>query len=349
MASLLGMTKEAGLGRRRLGRTDIELPTLGVGCSGFGDRARQMPATVGEETVEAALALGADYFDTAPYYGFGLSERRLGDALRKRNGVRRLISTKVGRLLVPDPSLDPSFPRNGFHSAMPFRPVFDYSYDGVMRSWEASLHRLGLAAVDILLVHDIGAFAHGDDHPRHLADLLDGGMRALRELKASGAARAFGLGVNEVAVCDEILDEAEFDCILIAGRYTLLDQSCLALFARCAERGVGVISAGPYNSGILAGGSRRQGPIRYDYGEAPAEIIDRVRRIETICDRHGVPIGAAALQFPLAHPAISCVLPGIASAARMEETVALAGYPIPEPFWHDLRAAGLLSADAPTR
>lgn len=340
------MTK--GLGRQRLGRTDIELPKLGVGCSGFGDRGRQMPAAESAETVQAALDVGADYFDTAPYYGFGLSERRLGDALRNSNGARSLISTKVGRLLVPDPSRDVSQPRNGFHSAMPFHPAFDYSYDGVMRSWEASLHRLGLAAVDILLVHDIGTFAHGDDHPRHLADLLNGGLRALRELKDGGAIRAFGLGVNEIAVCDEVLDEADLDCILIAGRYTLLEQRGLALFARCTERGVGVISAGPYNSGILAGGSRRHGPLRYDYGKAPDDIIDRLRRIEAICDRHAVPIAAAALQFPLAHPAVTCVLPGIASAARMKATVALAGHPIPQPFWHDLRAAGLLSAAAPT-
>ena len=342
------MTKGAIPGRRRLGKTDIELPRLGVGCSGFGDRGRQMPAVESAETVQVALELGADYFDTAPYYGFGLSERRLGDALRNSNGARGLISTKVGRLLAPDPSLDVSQPRKGFHSAMPFRPVFDYSYDGVMRSWEASLHRLGLASVDILLVHDSGAFAHGDDHPRHLADLLDGGLHALRELKDGGAIRAFGLGVNEIAVCDEVLDEADLDCILIAGRYTLLEQSGLALFARCAGRGVGVISAGPYNSGILAGGSRRQGPLRYDYGAAPGDIVDRLRRIEAICDRHAVPIAAAALQFPLAHPAVTCVLPGIGSAGRMKETVSLAGYPIPQAFWDDLRVAGFLSADAPT-
>jgi len=342
------MTQGAGIGRRCLGRTDIDLPMLGVGCSGFGDRGRSMPAAESAETVQAALELGADYFDTAPYYGFGLSERRLGDALRKCDGVPGPVSTKVGRLLVPDPSLDVSQPRNGFHSAMPFRPVFDYGYDGVMRSWEASLHRLGLAGVDILLVHDIGAFAHGDDHPRHLADLLEGGLRALRELKDGGAIRAFGLGVNEIAVCDEVLDEADLDCILIAGRYTLLEQHSLALLARCAERGVGVISAGPYNSGILAGGSRRHGPLRYDYGVAPGDIIDRLHRIEAICDRHAVPIAAAALQFPLAHPAVACVLPGIASAARMKETVSLTGYPIPQSFWHDLRVAGLLSADAPT-
>jgi len=342
------MTKGAILARRGLGKTGIELPRLGVGCSGFGDRGRRIPAAESAETVQVALEADADYFDTAPYYGFGLSERRLGDALRNFNCARSLISTKVGRLLVPDPSLDVSQPRNGFHSAMPFRPFFDYSYDGVMRSWEASLHRLGLAAVDILLVHDIGAFAHGDDHPRHLADFLNGGLRALRELKDGGAIRAFGLGVNEIGVCDEVLNEADLDCILIAGRYTLLEQRSLALFARCEERGVGVISAGPYNSGILAGGSRRHGPLRYDYGEAPGDIVDRLHRIEAICGRHAVPIAAAALQFPLAHPAVTCVLPGIASAARMKETVALIEYPIPQPFWHDLRVAGLLSADAPT-
>jgi len=306
-----------------------------------------MSANECEATVEAALDVGADYFDTAPYYGFGLSERRLGDALRMPGRGHAVVSTKVGRLLIPDATIDVSEPRNGFHSAMPFRPEFDYGYDGVMRSWETSLHRLGSATVDILLVHDIGGFAHGEEHPRHFRDLMDGGLRALHELKEIGAIRAFGLGVNEVAVCDEVLDEVDIDCVLLAGRYTLLDQDSLELLSRCAERGVGVIAAGPYNSGILAGGSRREGPLRYDYNIAPQEVMERLASIEAVCARYEVPIAAAALQFPMAHPSVTSVLPGIASAARLADTIALARHPIPAMFWHDLRQEGLLSPAAP--
>jgi len=297
--------------------------------------------------VGVALDEGATYFDVAPYYGFGQAERRLGDTLRRADRSRALLSTKVGRLLVPDADLDTSRPRSGFHSAMPFRPEFDYSYDGVMRSHDASLQRLGLARIDILLVHDIGEFAHGSDHGRRLAEFLDGGLIALRELKAAGRIDAFGLGVNETAICHQVLDETELDSILLASRYTLLEQDSLDLLDRCREAGTSIIAGGPYNTGLLAGGTRRAGALRYDYGAAPTHIIDRVTRIEEVCDRHGVLIAAAALQFPLGHPAVASVLPGIGSAARCAETIALLRRPIPPEFWEDLRAAGLLSVAAP--
>jgi len=341
------MTVGAKIGSRMPGRTAIELPRLGIGCSNLGDRGRQMTQADADRLVDAALAETATYFDVAPYYGFGLAERRLGDALRRPGCGRAIVSTKVGRLLIPDAAIDTSQPRNGFHSAMPFKPEFDYSYDGVMRSHEASLQRLGLARIDILLVHDIGAFAHGPDHPRYLRQLLHGGFRALSELKRVGDIRAFGLGVNETAVCHQILDETELDCILLAGRYTLLEQQSVGLLDRCIKTGTAVIAGGPYNSGLLAGGTRRSGALRYDYGEAPRHILDRVRRIETLCDRYGVAIAAAALQFPLGHPAVASVLPGIGSAARVAETVELLRSPIPLEFWAELRDAGLLSVATP--
>ena len=341
MAALLGMSAGAKIGSRPLGRTAIELPRLGIGCSNLGDRGRRMTQEETDALVDAALDEGAASFDVAPYYGFGQAERRLGEALRSA-GRRAIISTKVGRLLVPDARIDTSKPRNGFHSAMPFRPEFDYSYDGVMRSHDASLQRLGLARVDILLVHDIGSFAHGAEHPRFLNQLLKGGLRALRQLKEAGQIDAFGLGVNETAVCHQMLDEARIDCILLAGRYTLLEQQSLDLLDRCLEVGTSIIAGGPYNSGLLAGGTRRSGVLRYDYGDVPQHILDRMKRIEAYCDRHGVPIAAAALQFPLGHPAVISVLPGIGSADRVTETIELLRFPIPQAFWTDVRRAGLL-------
>ncbi|MBW8743105.1 MAG: aldo/keto reductase [Sphingomonas sp.] len=341
------MTPGTEIGSRTLGRMAIALPRLGIGCSNLGDRGRHMTQAETDLLVDAALGQNANYFDVAPYYGFGLAERRLGDALRRPGCGPAIVSTKVGRLLAPDAAVDTSQPRNGFHSSMPFRPEFDYSYDGVMRSHEASLQRLGLARIDILLVHDIGAFAHGPEHPRYLRQLFGGGFRALHELKRAGDIRAFGLGVNETAVCHEILNETELDCILLAGRYTLLEQQSLHLLDRCLKAGTSVIAGGPYNSGLLAGGTRRSGALRYDYGEAPQHILDRVRQIETLCDGYCVPIAAAALQFPLGHPAVASVLPGIGSAGRVAETVDLLNFPIPLEFWTDLRTRGLFSAATP--
>ncbi|MGA1810724.1 aldo/keto reductase [Sphingobium sp. WW5] len=271
------------LQRRPLGKTNLTVPILGIGCSTFGDRARKLPYEQCKATVDAAFAVGADYFDTAPYYGFGLSERRLGDAIRDIRNHQTILSTKVGRLMVPDVSLDTSSPRNGFHSSMSFRPEFDYSYDGIMRSFEASQHRLGLARIDMLLVHDIGSFAHGSANGGHLSALLDGGMRALQELRSNQLISAVGLGVNEIEICDDILKHADLDCILLAGRYTLLEQAGMeTLFPTCAARGTAIIVGGPYNSGLLAGGTRRSGELRYDYGPAPQAILERVMKVTSV-------------------------------------------------------------------
>jgi D-threo-aldose 1-dehydrogenase len=281
-------------------------------------------------------------------YGFGLSERRLGDALREVPRDSFVLSTKVGRLLVPGANIDTGRSRNGFLSPMPFGPVFDYTYDGVMRSFEASLHRLGTARIDILLAHDLGAFAHGSDHSAHFREFLNGGFRALTSLRASGAIRAIGLGVNECGVCEEMLDAGPVDCFLLAGRYTLLDQSALhQLLPRCVDSGTCLIIGGPYNSGLLAGGTRRTGILTYDYHPATPEVLDRVRALEQVCDSYAVPIAAAALQFPLAHPAVSAVVPGIGSAERVRQTRELLELPIPLAFWETLRQRELVDARAP--
>ena len=334
--------------RRPLGQTALSLPTIGIGCSDMGNRNRPRPPQEADDTVAAALDAGLSWFDVAPYYGLGLAETRLGNALRNVPREDFVVSTKVGRMLLPDEGADISQPRHGFHTPMPFRAVFDYTYDGVMRSWEASLHRLRLARIDLLLVHDIGPYAHGEDDARCWSEFLNGGLRALAELKAGGAIDAYGLGVNETAICQRMLDEGEVDCFLLAGRYTLLDHAgALPLLDRCRERGVSVIAAGPYNTGLLAGGSQRLGAMRYDYGTAPSDVLDRLASLEALCARHRVPLAAAALQFGLAPPAVASVLPGVAGAARVSETKVLATMSIPPAFWVDLTASGLLAAGIP--
>jgi D-threo-aldose 1-dehydrogenase len=334
--------------RRPLGKTDLTLPIVGIGCSDMGNRNRPRPPEEASDTVDTALFAGIDWFDVAPYYGLGLAERRLGDALRQATCQDFLISSKVGRLLVADESADISQPRHNFHTPMPFRAAFDYSYDGVMRSWETSLHRLGLAHIDILFVHDIGAYAHGENDTTRWHEFMDGGLRALLELKRDGAIEAFGLGVNEAAVCHRMLDEAPVDCFLLAGRYTLLDHaSALPLLDRCHDVGVSVIAAGPYNTGLLAGGSKRTGAMRYDYGSAPPEILERLSLLEVLCAAHDVPLAAAALQFGLGHPAVASVLPGVAGSTRVAETRNLATTPIPQAFWADLSSSGIVSPGVP--
>lgn len=334
--------------KKRLGKTDIFLPQVGIGGSDMGNRNRVRPPQEATETVNAAISAGLNYFDTAPYYGLGLAERRIGDVLRDFPRGDFIISTKVGRMLKPDETVDPSTPRHGFHTSMPFKVAFDYSYDGIMRSWENSLHRLGLARVDLLFVHDIGSYAHGPEHDAHWRQFIGGGLKALNELKAGGQIKAFGFGVNETAVCDQMLEEGEIDCFLLAGRYTLLDHAgALPFLDRCAHRQVGVIAAGPYNSGLLAGGTRRTGALRYDYGAAPPEVLSRLHKLEALCEKHDVSLSSAALQFGFAHPAVACVLPGVAGAARVADTVALAEADIPAEFWLEMRESNAIDPDVP--
>lgn len=307
-----------------------------------------MTDAVALATIEAALDIGLRYFDTAPFYGFGLSERRLGDALRGLDRSTFTISTKVGRLLEPDPSLTRSTKRDGFATPMPFKAKFDYSYEGVMRSFEASLQRLGLARIDILLVHDIGSLTHGDQNARHFADLTDGGFRALDELRRAGDVKSIGLGVNEWQICVDAMEIGHWDCFLLAGRYTLLEQGALSTFLpACAAHGAQVFLGGAYNSGILATGIRANAELRYNYAPAPSEIVSTVARTELVCAAHGVTLAAAALQFPLAHPAVNCVVVGLDDPAHVRQTTNLASQNIPAAFWKQLVAEGLLDPAAP--
>ena len=332
----------ARLPERPLGRTRTTVPQLGFGAAGIGNLYTAVSDDAARETVEAALAEGIAYFDTAPHYGFGLSETRLGAVLP----ASAKVSTKVGRRLRPAPDVDPLAERHGFVAAAPFEPVFDYSHDGVMRAFEDSLARLGRDHIDVLLAHDLGAATHGADDAARRREFFEGGYRAMRTLRDSGAVGAIGLGVNEWEICDAALDEAEFDVFLLAGRYTLLEQTALDRFLpRCAARGVSIIVGGPFNSGVLVEGIRPG--AHYNYAPAPTEILDRVRRLEAVCLSHATPLAAAALQFPLAHPQVASVIPGMSNPAQVRQARAWAAHVIPQGLWDDLRGEGLLHPQAP--
>ena len=332
---------------RSIGDTRLRVTELGFGAASLGNLYHSIDDGDARDTAVAAIEAGIAYFDTAPYYGFGLSERRVGDALRGHDGI--VLSTKVGRLLKADSSVHGNAERHGFRSPMPFQPEYDYSFEGVMSSWEASRQRLGLARIDILYVHDIGRLTHGDRHEATFRQLVEGGgFRALEQLRSSGAIQAFGLGVNETAICLEAMKHVHLDVILLAGRYTLLEQDALDdLLPACVRSRTSIVVGGPYNSGILATGTRQGGVLRYDYGIAPQAVIDRVRRLEAHCERHGVPLAAAALQFPLAHPQVASVIPGLGSPLRITRTLELFRTRISDAFWHDLRNEGLIHNDAP--
>jgi D-threo-aldose 1-dehydrogenase len=316
----------------------MQLGNLGMGCSALGNLYRSMSDGEAQEAVSTALAAGIRYFDVAPLYGFGLAEQRLGSALASDPEV--VISTKVGRVLRPTTS---SGVREGFVDALPFDPVFDYSFAGVMSSYEASLSRLRHSRVEILLAHDLGAQTHGNRSAEMTRTFLGGGYRAMRQLQAAGEIDAIGIGVNETAICEELLNAVDLDVILLAGRYTLLEQGALPLLDRCARLGVQVIIGGPFNSGLLV----ETDALHYNYQAPPQHIVTRVNALRAVCAQFGVPLPAAALQFPTAHPAVSVVLPGLATTQQVEQTLQWQDQRIPAELWEALREASLLDAGAP--
>ena len=339
-----------GLGSRPLnGRANqtIQLTEMGFGGAPLGNLYRKVSDEDAQAALQKAFDLGIRYFDTAPQYGLGRSEQRFGVALKRFGRENICLSTKIGRLLL---DCEPhEVTPEAFVDVPQKRIVFDYSYDGVMRSYEASKKRLETDNADILFIHDVCAFSQGsqemsDQRVRELFDL--GGYQALTELRDAGEIAAIGAGVNEWQVCQKLLELADFDCFLLAGRYTLLEQDALESFLpMCEARDVGIILGGPYNSGILA-----TGPVegaKYNYADAPPEILERVRQIEEICTAHGVRLIAAALQFVLGHPCVKTVVPGAVNAAEVEANVALLQSPIPAAFWSDLRNSGLIREDAP--
>ncbi|MBO0344143.1 aldo/keto reductase [Roseibium sp. CAU 1637] len=326
---------------------DVRLTEMGFGGAPLGNLYRKVEEEDAQAALQAAYDAGIRYFDTAPQYGLGRSEERFGTAIRRFGRDNIELSTKIGRLLL-DCEPDEVTPE-AFVDVPQKRIVFDYSYDGVMRSYEASRERLGVRRADILLIHDVCAFSQGSQEASDakVRELFDkGGYRALSELREAGEIAAIGAGVNEWQVCQRLLEMADFDCFLLAGRYTLLEQDALETFLPlCEKRDVGIILGGPYNSGILATGAVEG--AKYNYADAPPEILDRVRKIENVCIDHQVRLIAAALQFVLGHPSIKTVIPGAVNAAQVTANLQLLHTPIPAAFWRDLRASDLIHPDAP--
>ena len=332
------------LDRRQLGQTSINLTVLGFGGSRIGNLYRSISESEAIHAINAAFDAGVRYFDTAPLYGHGLGEKRTGTALRGRSRDDFILSTKVGRLLYPKP---PGTHQNPAEiQRLPFQIQYDYGYDGVMRSVEDSLVRLGMDRVDIALIHDIDAHNHGDEQARRFREAIDGGIPALRKLRDMGTVSAIGVGVNDWRVCVDCLNTTDVDCFILAGRYTLLEHESLkTLLPECERRGVGVILGAPYNSGILARGADN-GSTYFD-GPAPISVCSKVRRMQQIVDAHGVSLAAAALRFPLGHPVITCVLPGVSSVEGVAKTVKLFDETIPVDLWSEMKAEGRIAEDAP--
>ncbi len=330
----------------RSGRV-LDFSSLGFGTAPLGNLYRAISNEQALQTMQQAWALGIRYYDTAPLYGFGLAETRLGAFLREMPRDEYLLSTKVGRVL--QRSAPEQRDGIGKFFDVPSRQMgYDYSYDGVMRSLDFSYERLGLDRIDIALCHDLCVFTHGSQQAsdQSTREFLDGGYRALAELRDQGLIGAIGIGVNEWQVSEVVARNTEVDLFLLAGRYTLLEQESLNSFLPLVQqKKMGVIIGGPFNSGILATGAREG--AWFNYGPAPAEVLEKVAAIEEICLAHGVPLRDAALQFPLLHPAVVNVIPGAITPEEARGNVASMNRAIPPALWKDLVSQGLLREDAP--
>jgi len=321
------------------------LPPLSFGGAPIGNLYAGVAEDDALAAVQHAWRSGIRHFDTAPYYGYGLSESRLGAALAGIPRSDYSLSTKVGRLLLDadasQPAADDGFAVSGH------RAVFDYSREGILRSVESSLRRLATDHVEILLLHDIGALTHGARHPAILRQVLDETLPAMAELRSEGVCGAIGLGVNEQDVCLQVMPEFPLDVIMLAGRYTLFEQRDSAqLMTQAVQRNVAVMAAGPYNSGLL--GADDAPGATYNYAPADAATRARAQRYYDLCERFGVTVGTAALQFPLAHPAVATVVCGLRSSVEVDSAVQRMHTPLPPTLWNEMRNAGLLDANTPT-
>ena len=321
---------------------------LGLGGAAIGNLFKAIPDAAARAVVRAALDDGCRSFDTAPHYGNGLSEHRFGDVLRGLPPGDRVLSTKVGRLLKPAP--DAPREQNGYMEVLPFVQQWDYSAGGIRRSVEDSLQRLGVAHIDVAFIHDCDAVTHGSRYGAILEQVVTQAIPELQRMKAEGLIGHFGLGVNDVKVCLDVMQRTRVECVLLAGRYSLIDHSALPeLLPLCLQLGARIALGGVFNSGILATGVRNPAaPIRFDYGSASKEWIERTAAIESVCDRYAIPLRAAALQFPLAHPAIDVVIVGAHIPEHWADAVRMMAHPIPQAFWTHLKALRLLPELAPT-
>ena len=323
--------------KRNIGQTNVQISELGLGCAPLGGNLVDLNREEAAALIHAAMENGIEYFDTAPWYGFGRSERVVGDCIR---GFNYILSDKVGRLLAPGAVSDPS--NYGMVDPLPFNVKYDYSYDGIIRAYEDNLQRLGLDRIDVLLVHDIGVFQHGEQNESYFRDLAQSGYRALIELKDAGLVSAIGLGVNENQICLDVMNIGHWDLFLLAGRYTLLEQTALAeLFPKCAQQGTSIICGGPFNSGVLVGRET------WNYSKAPKKVIEKAAILDEIAQAYSIPLGAAAIQFPLASNIISSVIPGPRTKSELLQILDWYQTKIPNEFWSSLRDSGLIDDQAP--
>ncbi len=328
----------------KFGRVDLQVSAFAFGTAPLGNIFRAVPEEESAAMFNAAWDKGLRFFDTSPMYGHGLAELRTGQALRWKNRDNFVLASKVGRVLKPARRQDIDFAP--WVDGAPFTMHFDYSYDGTMRSIEDSLQRLGLERMDICFIHDIDVFTRGADQPAVFKQAMDGCWRALESLRSQGVLKAIGVGVNEWQVCHEALKQRDFDCFLLAGRYTLLEQEALDEFLPlCEQRGAAVVVGGGFNSGILATGAKPG--AKYNYAPAPAAVMEKVASIEAVCRDYGVPLPAAALQFVVAHPAIPSFIAGTRNVEQLQQNLDWFSRPIPVDFWAELKRHGLLREDAP--
>jgi len=330
--------------KRQFGRVDLQVTGFSFGTAPLGNIFRPIPEPEAQDMLGAAWDAGVRFFDTAPMYGHGLAELRTGHGLRWKKRDDFVLASKVGRLLTP--ARRESIDFSPWADAAPFTMRFDYSYDGTMRSFEDSLQRLGLERMDVCFIHDIDVFTRGAEQPAVFEQAMDGCWRALEKLRSQGLVKAIGVGVNEWQVCHEALKRRDFDCFLLAGRYTLLEQDALDEFLPlCEKRGAAVVVGGGFNSGILATGATPG--AKYNYSPAPQAILDKVAKIEAVCAEYGVPLPAAALQFVVAHPAVPSFIAGTRTVAQLRQNLAWFEHPIPVAFWAELKRRSLLREDAP--
>ncbi|MGL4239707.1 MAG: aldo/keto reductase [Beijerinckiaceae bacterium] len=331
--------------RRQIGKTKLSVSQLGFGTGPFGNLLEKAEDAMTRAAVAAALDGGISYFDTAPFYGHGLSEHRLGEALRDHDRSRAVVSTKVGRLLRPTRAAVKT--PGPFAGTLPFEITFDYSYDGAMRSLEDSLQRMGMTHVDIAIIHDVTAKWRGDQFEASYRQAVEGAYKALDKLRSEGVIGAVGVGINEVDTLERFARDADFDCFMLAGRYTLLDTTALpSLMPVCERKKISILLAAPFHSGILVTGAKPG--AKFWYADAPQEVLDRVARIERICAAHRVSLQAAAIQFPLAHPAMGSIAAGYRNPAEVAAALSACRAPVPADFWAELKAEELIDPAAPT-
>ncbi len=331
------------LSKRPLGRSSLSVSALGFGAAPLGDLYAALDDQTAIDAVTRALSMGVTLIDAAPLYGHGLAEHRVGTAIRRFGRDQIVLSTKVGRWLDTTQGRGDG---SGYRGGQPHAAVIDYSYDGTLRSIEQSLLRLGTDHIEILLIHDVDVWTHGAGMEARFREAMDGAYPALDRLRGEGVVKAIGVGVNESEMCVRFARAGDFDAMLLAGRYSLLEQPALDAFLPLAlDKGIGVMLGGVFNSGILA-----TGPIpgaKYNYRDAPPEILEKTRRIERVCAAHGAPLATVALQFALGHPAVASVVLGAQSPDEVDRNLAGMATPIPPSLWSDLKAEKLLRADAP--